>query len=69
MTQYYLFLESLNTGALLVREADSAVRTASRKEILSVVRELVNVDEVHGQTLDNSATARDFLRMRLNSSR
>lgn len=70
MTQYTLSLDSdtLNTGALLVREVDGAVRAASRKEILTVARELVNVDELHGQALDNPATVRNFLRMRLNSS-
>ncbi|WP_143161155.1 hypothetical protein [Pollutimonas bauzanensis] len=48
MQQYSLSLDSdtLTAGALLVREADGAVRAASRKEILTVARELVNVDEL-----------------------
>ena len=46
MQQYDLSLEPLNAEALLVREADGAMRPASRKEILAVARELVNADGV-----------------------
>lgn len=70
MQQYSLSLDSdtLNAGALLVREADGAVRAASRKEILTVARELVNVDELHGQDLSQPRLVKDFLRLRLNAS-
>jgi len=51
MTQYSLTLDSdrLHAGVLLVREADGGVRAASRREILSVARELVDVDELQGR--------------------
>lgn len=53
MTQYSLTLDSdrLHAGALLMREADGGVRAVSRHEILSVARELVDVDELRGQDL------------------
>lgn len=44
MQQYSLSLDAdtLNAGVLLVREEGGAVRAASRKEISTVARELVN---------------------------
>ncbi len=70
MTQYSLSLDSdrLNAGALLVREADGAVRAASRKEILTVARELVNVEELRGQDLSKPELVKEFLRLRLNAA-
>lgn len=70
MTQYSLSLDSdtLNAGALLVREADGAVRAANRREILRVARELVDTDELRGQSLSSPTAVRDFLRLKLNAS-
>lgn len=70
MLQYSLSLDSefLNAGALLVREADGAVRAASRKEILTVARELVSVDELHGQDLSQPRLVKDFIRLRLSAA-
>ncbi|CAM5392081.1 DNA repair protein RadC [Alcaligenes faecalis] len=68
MQQYDLSLEPLNAEALLVREAGGTVRPASRKEILTVARELVNADDLRGQDLSNPALIKAFLQLRLNSA-
>ncbi|MCK9513413.1 MAG: DNA repair protein RadC [Pigmentiphaga sp.] len=70
MKQYSLALDSqsLNAGALLVREADGAVRAASRKKILMVTRELVNVEEPHGEDLSKPNLVKEFLLLRLNAA-
>ncbi|WP_369326187.1 JAB domain-containing protein [Alcaligenes nematophilus] len=68
MQQYDLSLEPLNAEVLLVREADGAVRPASRKEILTVARTLVNADGLRGKDLSNPALVKDFLRLRLNAA-
>lgn len=68
MQQYSLFLDSYNAGALLVREADGAVRLAHRKEILAVARELIDADDLRGQDLSNPGLVREFLRLRFNAA-
>lgn len=50
------------------READGGVRAASRREILSVARELVDVDELRGQDLSRPALVKAFLRLRLDAA-
>ncbi|MDK7587448.1 JAB domain-containing protein [Alcaligenes faecalis subsp. phenolicus] len=68
MQQYDLSLEPLNAEALLVRDADGAMRPASRKEILAVARELVNADDLRGHDLSSPALVKEFLRLRLNAA-
>ncbi|QBR39538.1 DNA repair protein RadC [Kerstersia gyiorum] len=68
MQQYDLSLEPLNAESLLVREADGAMRPASRKEILAVARELVNADELRGQNLSHPVLVKEFLQLRLNAA-
>lgn len=68
MQQYDLSLEPLNADALLVREADGAMRPASRNEILAVARELVNADDLRGQNLSEPRLVKEFLRLRLNQT-
>lgn len=67
MSQYSLFHdgEAKLAGALMVREADGAMRPARRAEILSVARELVSANELRGEDLSNPTLAKDFLRLRL----
>lgn len=58
----------MKAGALLMREEGGGVRAASCKEILTVARELVNVEELHGQDLSQHKLVKDFLRVRLNAA-
>lgn len=70
MTQYSLSLDSFsdNAGVLLVRDGDGQTRPAKRREILRVARELVDTDELRGQSLSSPTAVRDFLRLKLNAS-
>lgn len=69
MDQYSLFADAdaKRAGALLVRDAAGDVRPASRKEILSVARELVTINGLRGRDLGHPAKVKDFLRLRLAS--
>lgn len=70
MSQYSLSLDTdiQNAGALLVRDARGAVRPARRKEILRVVRRLIDAGELRGQALDNPERVKGFLRLRFNAA-
>ncbi|NYT68846.1 JAB domain-containing protein [Pusillimonas noertemannii] len=70
MQQYSLSLDldANNAGALLMRDAGGAMRPASRREILRVARELVQADELRGQSLTGPDAVRDFLRLRFNTA-
>jgi DNA repair protein RadC len=67
MRQYSLFIDgNTNPGnALLVREADGAMRPAKRAEILSVARELVTTGELRRRNLSAPDKVMAFLKLRM----
>lgn len=67
MRQYSLFIDgnANPSNALMVREADGAMRPAQRAEILAAARDLVSIDELRGEDLSSPDKAMAFLRLRL----